>query len=216
MNEQQMQARIAELEAENERLKNPKFPKAATGCGALIHFRDASGIQHILFSKRGTEHGTGWGISGGGFFEISKAKPYKGGEEVLRHWKECYRELCEEFRDAGTTEDKNDTFEQVMAKASLFTRLVPLHMFECYAKEIDSFVIQTPDDPFNDYHDCNFYSYEVSADVAAQIMVIQGNDERPETAAVPVTAGNVHEVIDGLFHKHEAEPILRLVKALSA
>ncbi len=221
MTEEQYKARIAELEAmvaerdaKIERLENPEFPKAATGCGALLYYCDKNNVPHVLFSKRGTAHGEGTGISGGGFFEIKKASPYVPGEAPLRHWQECYRELCEEFRDPGQDEDKNDTFEQVMAKATLFTSMVPVHTFERLAFDLDSFVVATPKDPFNAAHDCKFFGYEVTEEAAKAIMAIPSNDERPETVAVAITSVGINFVLENLFHQHEAEPIMKLVKRL--
>lgn len=205
---QALEARIRELEAENNALKNPMWPKAAPGCGALFYYRDAEGRPYILFSQRGHAHGSGLGITGGGFVAVKKAQIYRWDEAPLSHEEECYRELCEEFRDPGQDENEDDTFADVVAKATAFTDLVPYDAFHRKAHRLAGFVVQTTD--ANKYHDCNFFGYEVGEDVAKAIMALPSNDERPETVALLAADGLMDDIVPKLFHAHEAVPIAKL------
>ncbi|MEC9292519.1 MAG: hypothetical protein VX730_08975 [Pseudomonadota bacterium] len=212
MTEEQLKARIAELEAKVDALENPEWPKAAPGCGALFYYITDDDEAFVLLSRRGTEHGEGYGITGGGFYSVKKATPYSLGSPVLTHELECFRELCEEFRDPGQNEDESDTLEQVMAKATAFTSLVPKKRFTEHAERLCGFVVQTPNDPHNQYHDCNFFAFQVTEKVAMQLMAIPANAERPETVAVPIEEEALVDVTCALFHKHEAVPIVQLLQ----
>ncbi len=216
-------ATIQTLEAEVERLKNPAWPKAAPGCGVLLHYTDADGQPFILYSERGTEHGKGYGITGGGFFSVKKALPYPKDyiksavhNVVLTHEQEAFRELCEEFRDQGQDENENDTFEEVQGKATAFVNILTFSRFFHLSERICGFVVRTPHDPHNQYHDCNFFSCEVSEGEAQALLAIPGNAERPKTVALPANKASMEHVIERLFHAHEAEPIKLLAQYLIA
>lgn len=176
------------------------YEKAAPGVGVLLYFRDTDNTHKVIVSLRGKIVGEGYGVTGGGFVDCNRIIQKSIGT-ISFDYDQAYRELCEEFADAGAHVDEGMSLKEAKAIAKDFVKALPYEVFRQRHVTLSSVSVRTDDS--NKIHHSVFLACEVSQHAAREILAIAGNNERLGSEAVTIGSQKYTQVLSDLYHQHE-------------